>query len=118
MIIPNKNYGINEQTQIKSEIDKKIEDISINGFTVLEDCFNKNEILKISKCFNDTKEQFHKMYSYSYLKSIDEHNGIRAPFLIDKTGKPAQCFVLLILSSSKATNIFPSNNKQAEESAW
>ena len=30
MIIPNKNYGINEQTQIKSEIDKKIEDISIN----------------------------------------------------------------------------------------
>lgn len=86
MIIPNKNYGINEQTQIKSEIDKKIEDISINGFTVLKDCFNKTEILKISKCFNDTKEQFHKMYSYSYLQSIDEHNGIRAPFLIDKTG--------------------------------
>ena len=86
MIIPNKNYGVNEQTQIKSEIDKKIEDIRINGFTVLTDCFNKNEILKISNCFDDTKEQFRKTYSYSYLKSIDEHNTIRAPFLIDKTG--------------------------------
>ena len=86
MIIPNKNYGINEQSEIKSKIDKNIEDICINGFTVLNDCFKESEIKKISKCFDDIKEQFYKIYSYKYLQSLDEHNGIRAPFLIDKTG--------------------------------
>jgi len=86
MIIPNKNYGINEQTEITSKIDKNIEDICINGFTVLNDCFKESEIEEISKCFDDTKKQFYQIYSRKYLQSLDEHNGIRAPFLIDKTG--------------------------------
>jgi ectoine hydroxylase-related dioxygenase (phytanoyl-CoA dioxygenase family) len=86
MIIPNKNYGVNEQTEITSKIDKNIEDICVNGFTVLNDCFKESEIEEISKCFDDTKKQFYQMYSYKYLQSLDEHNSIRAPFLIDKTG--------------------------------
>lgn len=60
MIIPNKNYGIYEQTQIKSEIDRKIEDISINGFTVLKDCFNKTETLKYQSALMIQKSNFIK----------------------------------------------------------
>ena len=86
MIIPKLNYGIIEQNNITSSIDKDIENININGFTVLNECFKESEISEISKCFDDTKKQFYKLYSYSHLQSLNEHNGIRAPFLIDKTG--------------------------------
>ena len=86
MIIPKLNYGIIEQNNITSSIDKDIENININGFTVLNECFKESEIGEISKCFDDTKKQFYKLYSYSHLQSLNEHNGIRAPFLIDKTG--------------------------------
>lgn len=86
IITPNKSYGICERDEITSEIDKNIEDIRINGFTVLNECFKENEIEEISKCFDDTKEQYYKLYTYSHLQSLNEHNGIRTPFLIDKTG--------------------------------
>lgn len=86
MTIPKSNYGISEYNKIISDIDKNIEDVCINGFTVLNDCFSKSEIEEISKSFDDTKEKFYKLYSYTHLQSLNEHNGIRAPFLIDKTG--------------------------------
>ena len=86
MTIPKLKYGINEQNNISSDIDKNIEDVHINGFTVLNDCFKESEIEEISKSFDDTKEKFYKLYSYTHLQLLNEHNGIRAPFLIDKTG--------------------------------
>ena len=86
MIIPKLNYGVSEQNNISSEIDKNIEDVCINGFTVLNNCFKESEIEEISKSFDNTKEKFYKLYSYTHLQSLNEHNGIRAPFLIDKTG--------------------------------
>jgi len=86
MTTPKKSYGIKEQNDNISEIDKNIEDVCINGFTVLNECFEISEIKEISKCFDDTKEQFYKIFSYSYLQSLNEQNGIRAPFLIDKSG--------------------------------
>ena len=39
MVIPKLNYGVSEQNNITSMIDKNIKDIRINGFTVLNDCF-------------------------------------------------------------------------------
>ena len=86
MTIPKSNYGISEYNKIISDIDKNIEDVFINGFTVLNDCFSQSEIEEISKSFDDTKEKFDKLYSYMHLQLLNEHNGIRAPFLIDKTG--------------------------------
>lgn len=56
MTIPKSNYGISEYNKIISDIDKNIEDVCINGFTVLNDCFKESEIEEISKSFDDTKE--------------------------------------------------------------
>ena len=44
MTIPKSNYGISEYNKIISDIDKNIEDVCINGFTVLNDCFSQSEI--------------------------------------------------------------------------
>ena len=53
MTIPKSNYGISEYNKVISDIDKKIEDVFINGFTVLSDCFKESEIEEISKSFDD-----------------------------------------------------------------
>jgi hypothetical protein len=86
MLIPNKTYGILEKVAEHSVVDGNVEDILNNGFTILNECFSEKEIEEINYNFDNIKNQYFKKYSYEYLKSLDEHNTVRLPFLMDKSG--------------------------------
>ena len=79
-----KSYGINNQTKITSENDFKIEELKINGFSVLENILND---LELDKCRQklDTVYQIQKEeIGEENLEKINEKNLARCPLLYDE----------------------------------
>jgi ectoine hydroxylase-related dioxygenase (phytanoyl-CoA dioxygenase family) len=78
-----KSYGVNKQTKIQSLLDLHIEELQINGFSLLENVLNFEELsdcrIKLDSIYEKQKEQFGE----EQLKKINELNLVRCPLVYD-----------------------------------
>ena len=77
------SYGVTEKTISSSKFSDNKEELERNGYTLIEGGFNKNDLIKIKNKVSKCKDLYHKIHKTSFLKSSDEDNTIRAPFLLD-----------------------------------
>jgi ectoine hydroxylase-related dioxygenase (phytanoyl-CoA dioxygenase family) len=79
-----KSYGVNKQTKLQSSLDLHIEELQINGFSILENVLNPVELadcrIKLDSIYEKQKEQF----SEEKLKKINEQNLVRCPLIYDE----------------------------------
>ncbi|MNL06453.1 Phytanoyl-CoA dioxygenase (PhyH) [compost metagenome] len=78
-----KSYGVSKQTILQSSLDLHIEELQINGFSILENVLNSVELsncrVKLDSIYEKQKEQF----SEEKLKKINEQNLVRCPLVYD-----------------------------------
>lgn len=79
-----KFYGGFQQTEASDEISQHAEEISIKGFTVLENVFSSEELELWRKKIDDTYAQQEKDFGREAMKSIQELDVCRAPLLYDQ----------------------------------
>lgn len=79
----NESYGVTERTLNKSEFLNCKEELLLKGFTIIKSGISEKDLDKIESSVLRSKDSYLKKYKYDFLKSIDEHNTVRAPFLLD-----------------------------------
>ena len=77
------SYGVIEKTISSSKFSSNKEEFERKGYTLIEGGFNDKDLVKIKNKVSKCKELYNKIYKTSYLKSLEENNTIRAPFLLD-----------------------------------
>ena len=77
--VPNEFYGILSQNKILSEMDEHIENLKINGFTILETDFQKSELLSIRKEIVRTRKKYINKFGLKTLENKNEFFTVRAP---------------------------------------
>jgi ectoine hydroxylase-related dioxygenase (phytanoyl-CoA dioxygenase family) len=79
-----KSYGVNQQTKLNNWIDSHIEELQINGFSILNDVLTdielKNCRLKLDSIYEIQKKDFGE----ENLKKINEENTVRCPLVYDE----------------------------------
>lgn len=75
-------YGVTERTLNDSESQNKKEELLRKGYTLINSGLKENDLNIIKDKLFEYKEVYLKKYQLSFLKSIDEENTIRAPFLL------------------------------------
>ena len=77
-------YGVKEKLEAKNSIDMAAEELRIVGYTVVESGYSKERRDKIAHAFERSlKAQADANGGLDFLRSIDEHNTIRAPLIYD-----------------------------------
>ncbi|SHN09862.1 phytanoyl-CoA dioxygenase family protein [Polaribacter sp. KT 15] len=78
-----KSYGVNNQTQINNEIDSYLEELKINGFSVISNVLTDKEL-------NNSREKLDEVYEIQknkigeeHLLLINEKNTVRCPLIYD-----------------------------------
>jgi len=79
----NESYGVTERTLNKSELLNCKEELLLRGYTLIKSGISDKDLDKIESTVLECKDLYLKKYKYNFLKSIDEHNTVRAPFLLD-----------------------------------
>lgn len=78
-----KSYGVNQQTTLNSLVDSHMEELQINGFSVLEDVLDSKELricrIKLDEIYETQKTQFGE----NNLEKINEQNLVRCPLVYD-----------------------------------
>mgnify|MGYP003600249307 CR=1 FL=1 len=78
-----KSYGVNQQTKLNSLIDAHIEELQINGFSILNEVLTEQELIdcrvKLDNIYEIQKENFGE----ENLKKINENNLVRCPLVYD-----------------------------------
>lgn len=80
----NKSYGVNKQTMFDNTIDFYIEELKINGFTVLKNILNDLELETTRKKLDEIYLVQQKKFGEENLKKIHEQNLVRCPLLYDE----------------------------------
>jgi ectoine hydroxylase-related dioxygenase (phytanoyl-CoA dioxygenase family) len=79
-----KSYGVNQQTKLNDLVDSHIEELQINGFSILNDVLNAQELedcrVKLDGIYEIQKENFGE----ENLKKISENNTVRCPLVYDE----------------------------------
>lgn len=79
----NESYGVTERTHNKSKLMDCKEELLIRGYTTINSGISNKDLNKIESAVTECKNLYFQKYKYDFLKSIDENNTIRAPFLLD-----------------------------------
>ena len=77
------SYGVLKQNIVASAVDRTVEEIINIGFSVIHSGLSTDDIQSVASNFDSLHSRYRHMYGESYLKSIDEHNGIRLPLAFD-----------------------------------
>ena len=75
------SYGVKRQTSLKTDVDRHVENIERNGYSIVDSNFDINTQKHIEAEVMIARNNYVKKYGYDNLKSSDEHNTVRAPFL-------------------------------------
>jgi ectoine hydroxylase-related dioxygenase (phytanoyl-CoA dioxygenase family) len=78
-----KSYGVNQQTILNNALDSNIEELRINGFTVLENVLNKAELEECRIKLDKVYEHQEKHFGEDNLEKINEKNVVRCPLLYE-----------------------------------
>lgn len=93
-----KSYGINNQASVLSELDHHLEELRINGFTILKNVLNEKQLEEARKRLDALNDEQTKRLSAEYLNKINELNLVRCPFIEDE-------FFLTILTARRVNEI-------------
>lgn len=109
-------YGIREYYISHNIINDKValwvEEIKSIGFTICQSLYSYEEVKNISDRFDSCYRKYIDLYGYEFLKSIDEHNGIRLPLSLDvKFIRVSMHPVILEIISSLVKNKFILNQQ-------
>lgn len=78
-------YGVKEKSVLNNEVDKHIEDISIKGYTVVEDVIPSSELLTLSNSLDNIYlQQIVEIGESENLKKINDEFIVRLPLAYDK----------------------------------
>lgn len=75
--IPEKSYGVSNQTSSTSHIDEVVEQVTQLGYAVLDAGFSSEDTQAISDEFTRIHELYLTKYGEAQLRSANEHNTIR-----------------------------------------
>lgn len=79
-----KSYGVNQQTKLNSLVDSHIEELQINGFSVLEDVLDEDQLTVCRNKLDDIYEIQKKQFGEKNLEKINEQNLVRCPLVYDE----------------------------------
>jgi hypothetical protein len=125
-----KRYGVNEQTQSSTDVDRTCESIRQLGFGLIESGYDCEWLANLSEAFNSIQERHYSEHGgFDALESIDEHNTIRLPlgydpiFLELATNSRILEVCSRLVSSYVVLNqqngvINPPNGKSYNQGAW
>jgi ectoine hydroxylase-related dioxygenase (phytanoyl-CoA dioxygenase family) len=78
-----KSYGVNQQTKHNNLVDRHLEELQINGFSILDEVLNAKELndcrFKLDNIYKIQKDNFGE----ENLKKIGEKNTVRCPLIYD-----------------------------------
>jgi ectoine hydroxylase-related dioxygenase (phytanoyl-CoA dioxygenase family) len=78
-----KSYGITHQTRVGSDQELHLEEIRINGYTILKDVLNGEELIEIRRRLDVLNEAQVREFSREELAGINELNTVRLPLAYD-----------------------------------
>jgi ectoine hydroxylase-related dioxygenase (phytanoyl-CoA dioxygenase family) len=79
-----KSFGIVNQSTLVDELDQYIEELTINGFSVIENLLSEEELVIARKKLDDVYAKQVNEFSEKELDSIQELNLARMPFAYDE----------------------------------
>lgn len=77
--VPEKSYGILQQTAAGSAIDEVVEQVRSLGYGILDSGYGAPELQNLSAEFDRVHRKYIESYGEAWLTGLDEHNTIRAP---------------------------------------
>jgi len=77
-MISSNSYGVLEYHNIKSDVNKVVEQVRMLGYGVLASGFDDKKIKNISEAFNRTQNQYLQKFGYERLSDQNEQHTIRA----------------------------------------
>ncbi len=77
------SYGVTEQSSGQHELHESLEEIKRYGYTILDSRLSEARLDLIEKKIERCLATYEERHTLAFLESIDEHNTIRAPFLLD-----------------------------------
>jgi len=77
-----KVYGVYEQNISESYVERAVEELSVQGFTIIDSGYSLSLLNDLSDAFNSTYLQYLDAYGIEKLKAIDEFFTIRALFTL------------------------------------
>lgn len=78
-----KSYGVNKQSFNVSAIDFYLEEIAINGFSILENVLKEDDLKIAREKLDAIYQQQEKEFGLENLKKIQEKNMVRSPLVYD-----------------------------------
>ncbi|MCA2371571.1 phytanoyl-CoA dioxygenase family protein [Agrobacterium genomosp. 3 str. CIP 111-78] len=82
-ISPMPRYGIREQIQSETEIDKACESLKLLGYAVVDGGYTAEQMSRFSEAFDNALEKIYAKYGRDALAGMDEQNTIRILMLMD-----------------------------------
>ena len=82
-ISPMPRYGIREQIQSETALDKACESLKLLGYAIVDGGYDAEEMSRFSKAFDCALEKLYSKYGRDTLAAIDEHNTIRILMQMD-----------------------------------
>lgn len=78
-------YGVLKQTASESTLNAHLEDLSRDGFTIVEGVMGDDEIREAATAFDAARARYvAEMGGNERLARLDEHNGVRLPLVFDQ----------------------------------
>jgi len=78
-----KSYGVKKQHQVESDLDRHLEELSIVGFTILENVLKKERLVAVREKLDRIYEKQESDYGAEELRAISELNLVRCPLVYD-----------------------------------
>jgi ectoine hydroxylase-related dioxygenase (phytanoyl-CoA dioxygenase family) len=79
-----KSYGVNQQNTLNNWIESHIEELQINGFSILNEVLTTLELENCRLKLDDIYELQKKNFGEENLKKINENNTVRCPIIYDE----------------------------------
>ncbi len=79
-----KAYGVNKQHVVSDELSKSIEEISIQGYTILQGVLSETELVNAREKLDQQNRNQEEEFGREQLEKISELNMVRCPLAQDK----------------------------------
>lgn len=79
-----RSYGIKERNTPTTPAERQFEELSVNGFVIVDAGLDAAERDGIADAFDRALKRLHDVHGAEALREIDEHNTIRAPLALEE----------------------------------
>ena len=82
-ISPMPRYGVREQVQSETAVDKACESLNLLGYAIVDGGYDAEQMSSFSEAFDRALEKLYSKYGRDALAAMDEHNTIRILMQMD-----------------------------------